>query len=179
MIRGTLVALTLTLLAGSPSRAQDATGLETTVWIRGFPEPIKLDTMVIWNEVHASPGAAFSSAKRILDSLKIRIRVADSVRGRIHADFHIPSGTIAGHRRSWTVRCGSGLSGDYAEIWRFFLSYVVYVQPGKDGKTRIGSTFFGRVDPVDGVSKASMPCRSTGNMEDLLFKAVQLRTLTS
>ena len=176
MFRRTLIVL-IAMLLGGTAAAQDATGLETTVRIRGYHQVVLLDSMVLWNEVLASPGAAYSSAKRILDSLKIKIHVADSVRGVLHADWHMPGGKIGGRQRSWTVRCGSGLSGDYAEIWRLFLSYVVYVQPGKDGKTRIGSVFFGRVDPIDGVSKASMPCPSTRNMEDLLFKAVQLRVL--
>ena len=176
MIRRTLFALTLTLFATTAS-AQNATGLETMVKLRGFQQKIKLDSMVIWSDVLATPAAAYSAAKHVLDSLKFKIHIADSVHGVLHADFHTPSGKIAGRNRSWTVRCGSGLGGDYADTWRLSLSYVVYIMPGKDGKTRIGTAFFGGGDPVEGVSKASMPCPSTGNMEDLLFKAVQLRVL--
>lgn len=177
MMRKMFIAMTLTLLAGSASQAQDATGLETMVKLRGFQQKIKLDSTVIWNEVLASPGAAYSSAKHILDSLKLKIHVADSVRGVLHGDFHTPPGKIAGHQRSWTVRCGSGLGGEYADSWRLSLSYVMYFTPGKDGKTRIGTAVFGGADPIEGVSKAAMPCPSTGNLEDLLFKAVQVRSL--
>jgi len=176
-MRRALFALILAVLAPNASEAQNATGLETLVKLRGFQQKIRLDSMVIWNDVFASPGAAYSSAKHILDSLKFKIHVADSVRGVLHADFHTPSTRIAGHQRSWMTRCGSGLSGDYADTWRLSLSYVVYIKPGKDDKTRIGSAFFAGADPIEGVSKASMPCPSTGNMEDLLFKAVQLRVL--
>ena len=176
MARRILIALILSVLGGTAG-AQDATGLETMVKLRGFQQKIKLDTMVIWNAVHASPGAAYTSAKQFLDSLKIKIHVADSVRGVLHADFHTPAGKIAGRPRSWTIKCGSGLAGDYADTWRLSMTYVVYFQPGRGDTTRIGSVFFGGVDPVEGVSKASMPCPSTGNMEHLLFKAVQLRVL--
>jgi len=179
MLRRILVALTLTFLASTASPAQDATGLETLVKLRGFQQKIKLDTMVIWKEIEASPAAAYSSARHILDSLKLKIHVADSVRGVLHADFHSPAGKIAGHQRSWVVSCGSGhIGGDYADTWRLSMSYVVYVEPGKEDKTRLGAVFVGGADPIEGVSKASMPCPSTGNMELLLFKAVQLRVLS-
>jgi hypothetical protein len=177
MIRTILVAGLFALILARSSEAQNATGVETFVRIRGIQHPIKLDTVVIWNEVLATPAAAYSSARRILDSLKLRIQVADSVRGVLHSDFHVPSRTPAGRQRSWTVRCGSGLTGDHADTWRLALAYVVYIQPSKDGMTRVGTAFFGRADPIQGVSTGSMPCPSTGKMEELLFKAIQLRVL--
>ena len=177
MIRKILIAIALMLVAGTASHAQASARPGTIVKLRGYQQLIRLDSMLVWNEVLATPQAAFIAAKQLLDSLKIKVHVADSVRGVLHADFHSPGGKIAGRQRSWTVRCGEGLAGDYADTWRLSLSYVIYFEPGKDGKTRIGTAFFGGVDPIEGVSKASMPCPSTGNLEDLLFKAVQLRVL--
>jgi hypothetical protein len=177
MIRKAVIAVALTLVGTATANAQTSTRPATVVALRGYHQLIKLDTLVIWKEVLATPGAVFSSARQILDSLKIKIHIADSARGVLHANFHSPGSRIAGRQRSWTVRCGVGFAGDYADTWRLSLAYVVYIEPGKDGGTRIGTAFFGGGDPVEGVSKASMPCPSTGNMEELLFKAVQLRVL--
>ena len=176
MIRKAFIAVALMLVAAAAANAQTSRPA-TVVALRGYKQLIKLDTLVIWKEVLAAPGAVFSSARQILDSLKNKIHIADSTRGVLHATFHSPGSRIAGRQRSWAVRCGVGFAGDYADSWRLSLAYVVYIEPGKDGGTRIGTAFFGGGDPVEGVSKASMPCPSTGNMEDLLFKAVQLRVL--
>ena len=179
MLRRSLIAVALIMTSAFAAQAQASQRPVTLVKLRGFQQVIRLDTMLVWSEVLAPPAAAYASAKHILDSLKVKIHVADSTRLILHADFHTPAGKIAGHQRSWTVHCGTGIAGDYADTWRLSLSYVMYFEPGRDGKTRVGSAFFGGVDPTEGVSKASMPCPSTGNMEDLLSKAVQLRVLAT
>src|SRR5688500_4103670 len=142
MIRKAFIAVALTLVGTAAANAQRSTRPATVVALRGYHQLIKLDTLVIWKEVLATPGAVFSSARQILDSLKIKIHVADSTRGVLHANFHSPGSRIAGRQRSWAVRCGMGFAGDYADTWRLSLAYFVYIEPGTDVASRIGTAFF-------------------------------------
>lgn len=150
--------------------------IETHVALRGFQRRILLDTMVVWQDVPATPRRAWAAALRILDSLKVPVARRDSVRGVISHPGFVARSRLADRKVSHALRCGVGLTGEYADYWRVTVAYAVYVQPAGE-HSRVGVALVAGAQDVEGVSKPTLLCSTTGMFEQrfgqLLLVAVR------
>lgn len=149
----------------------------TTVQLRGFVDPIRLDTMATWNEVWQAPAQTFTAMRRVLDSLQIPIPVVDSSRGLIHSPGFTVRSKLAGKAMSRLMHCGVGMSGDYADSYRITIAYAILIDPLPEGHTRVGIAVVSNGLNVQGVSTEAVMCGTTGVLEQTILKAAQLEML--
>lgn len=159
------------LRSGGPANEADM-----NIRMRGFRERVLLDTMAVWQPVPGSPIQAFRNALFVLDSLKIPVAYADSIRGVIHHYGFVARSQLAKKPISHSFRCGVGLSGDYADTWRVSIAYAIFVTPDAE-HAKIGVAFITGANDVEGVSKPAVQCGTTGRLEQTIAKAVGLRSL--
>ena len=159
------------LKSGGPANEPDM-----NIRMRGFRERVLLDTMAVWQPVPGSPIQAFRNALFVLDSLKIPVAVADSIRGVIHHSGFVARSQLARKPISQSFRCGVGLTGDYADTWRVSVAYAVFVKPEGE-HSKIGVAFITGANDVEGVSKPAVQCGTTGALEQTIAKAVGLRSI--
>jgi hypothetical protein len=178
----TLTVLLMMIAAGSASLPAQlrsggpATEPDVNVRMRGFRDRVLLDTVAVWQTVPGPAVAAFRNALRVLDSLKIPVEFADSVRGVIHHSGFVARSRLAGRNVSASFRCGMGLSGDYADTWRVSIAYAIYVKPD-DAHAKLGVAFIAAANDVEGVSKPAVQCGTTGGLEQSITRAVGIRAL--
>jgi hypothetical protein len=152
-------------------------GRNINVSLRAYDHAVKLDTIASWSDVIGTPAVTFAAIRRIVDSLKIPISVADSAHGLLFNRGFKARSKLAGRPMLWTFRCGLGMTGDYAETARIDIAYAVFVDAAADGNARVGIAFVGSGDVVDGAYKPPMQCNTTGQLELEILKLAQLRAL--
>lgn len=169
------VALFLLLAVASNGVAQQRSPV--IVQLRGFDSPIRLETVATWNDVLQGPGQAFTAVRRVVDSLKIPIVVADSARGLIHNPGFTARRNLAGKQMSRLIHCGMGVAGDYADSYLITIAYAVMVDSLPDGHSRVGIALVSNGRDVAGVSTETLMCGTTGALEQTIIKSAQLELL--
>jgi len=176
-----VAALVLLLLVSGEGFAQQQASAQhrgyTTVQLRGYVDPIRLDSMATWNEVLQPPGQAFAAVRHVLDSLQIPIPIADSARGLLHNPAFTVRTRLAGKAMSRLMHCGTGMTGDYADTYRITIAYAVMIDPLPDGHSRLGIAMVSNGQHVAGVSTEAVMCGTTGVLEQTILKATQLEML--
>ena len=172
-----LVALVIPVFAqAQPRSTGPAAESELSIRMKGFRDRVLLDTMAVWQSIPGPVAQTFRNTLRVLDSLKIPIASADSVRGVIHHHGFVARARLAGKAISSSMRCGMGLSGDYADSWRVSIAYAVFVKPDSQN-SRLGIALLAGANDVEGVSKPAVQCGTTGKLEATIQKAVGLKAI--
>jgi hypothetical protein len=133
---------------------------------------VLLDSLAVWHEVAAPAPQTYAAIVRLADSLKLPVERADSARGVVF-NRRFVARRLAGRAMSRWIRCGSGLAGDYADIWRATIAYAVFAEPGNTGGTRVGVALFATVTDVEGTSQRPTLCATTGALEAEIVKRVR------
>lgn len=141
-----------------------------------FPNDVALDTLVHARaKVSAPPAEAFAAVRAVYEQLKIPREVADSARGVISAiRFRAPK-ALGTERLSVFLRCGAGLTGDYADAWQVTVAIATFVASEDDGRTSIGTGLVAMARDMAGPYKEPLPCASTGELETRIAKMVSER----
>jgi hypothetical protein len=127
---------------------------------------VQLDTLVVWMDIHGNVGEAFARAKQVLDSLKVPYSITDSANGMIaHTGFTPRGGQLGGRPNSASMLCGFGPGGQYADVWRVTVAYVLYVKPADLGGIRIGVGMLSQAKDIHGTSNSTLLCSTTGGFE--------------
>jgi hypothetical protein len=141
---------------------------------RSLPERVQLDTLVIWSETSGNADQAFRRAKQVLDSLKVPYTLTDSASGMIANQGFTPrGGRLMGRPNSASMLCGFGPSGQYADIWRVTISYVLYLKPADRGGIRVGVGMLAQAKDIHGTSQSTLLCTTTGNFEREITRLVR------
>ena len=172
------VVAALALVVARDAMAQTRGQRDVDVMVRGYSYTIRLDTMAQWNDVIATPGEAFVAIKRVVDSLKIPFALADAAHGLVFNPGFRTRTKFAGHPMVWMWRCGSGVTGDYAETARMTIAYAIFVDPASDGNARVKLAFVAGAENVEGALRAPMVCSTTGALEQEILTLAQLRLVT-
>lgn len=167
----------LALLAVLPSAAlaqQDVTHKRDPieVFARGRQAGVKLDTVALWEEVSAPHAKAFDAAVRVVKHhSKLAVEQVDTIGKVVYNKRLIASSRLAGQPMSKWLRCGGGLTGDYADSWRLTIAYAVFVDTASAGASRVGVALYATARNPDGVSTQPVACGSTGALErDIVAK---------
>ena len=149
---------------------------DMNIRMRGFRDRILLDTLTVWQPIPGPSVQTFRNTMSVLDSLRIPVLYADSIRGVIHHSGFVARSRLAGKAVSSSLRCGMGISGDYADTWRVSVAYAVFVKPEGD-HSRLGVGLVAGAIDVEGVSMPAVQCGSTGVLEQTIHKAVGLKAI--
>ena len=96
MLRGVVVLLAALALP-ERWRAAQARDMNVTVRLRAYQHPIRLDTLAIWTGRSWLAGRVLPRVRKILDSLKIPVTMADASLGLRHnSGFNTRSNSPAG-----------------------------------------------------------------------------------
>ena len=127
---------------------------------------VSLDTVDTPTHFRGSPFRVYRALAAVYEGLKIPLNITDSIRGQV-GNTGVPMRTIDGKRMSNYVGCGSGMTGQYADIHRVTVAVVSWVQPrGRDSSTVRTGVFAGAVDRAEGSSSLPRACSTTGILEE-------------
>ena len=122
--------------------------------------------------LHASTDAVWKALPAAYAGLGIDLMVIDRPSGTIGNRSFIRTRTLAGKRLSAYFECGSSMTGLRADEGRVTAASVTRVTAASDGETQLSTTVAGVVQTVEGSSAQSIPCASTGALEEAIRNAV-------
>lgn len=163
-----LVLLMLMFGAGPAAQAQNNNAVSRNFEINpvGRAMHVSLDTVDTPTHFRGSPFQVYRALAAVYEGLKIPLNLTDSIQGHI-GNTGVPLRTIGGKRMSTYVGCGSGMTGQYADIHRVTMAVVSWVQPrGRDSATVRTGVFAGAVDRAEGSSSMPRACSTTGLLEE-------------
>ena len=168
LARAGVVALLLApaLLGAQPRRV--------TVMIRGYGQPVMLDTLASYSDIAEPPARVFNAAVKVLDELKLTRTDHDAAHGLLANRMLTARVRLAGHPMSWMIHGGSDMLGDYADTWRVSLAWAVYVDSVGPAASRLGIALLAGANNVEGAYKPAVACGSTGSLETDIAKRVRL-----
>lgn len=171
------VALGAALLAAAWAAPAAAQSLPR-VWLPGYRDPVAFDTLGGRYAVLAPPGAVYGAAVAVLERAGIPITYRDSLRGIVGSPSIENKRRIAKSPLSRFLNCGNGFSGPNADSWGVTMALLVSARAADDGTAlRIGVAAGAR--DLSGPSKDPVTCGSTGALEELLAKEIQLQLQSS
>ena len=140
----------------------------------GRGAPVLLDSIALWDKVSAPRAKAFDAAVRVIrHHVKLDVEHADTISKVVYHRRVITSRQLAGQPKSRWLRCGNGLTGAYADIWRVTLAYAVFVEPVSADTSRVGVALYATARNPEGVSTSAVACASTGAFEREVISKVR------
>ena len=144
------------------------------VFDQGRNAGVMLDSLALWERVSAPRATAFDAAVRVIrHHLKLEVEHADTVSKVVYNKRVIGVRRLAGQANSRWLRCGTGLTGQYADRWRVTLAYAVFVEQVSADTSRVGVALFATAKNPEGVSTSAVACASTGALERELISKVR------
>jgi hypothetical protein len=180
LMRTSIIALALVCACASASRP--ATESRSNDRILGVDdrslEVIHTQASVgaVTTSIHAPLSAVWTALPQVYAALGIELTLIDQPSGTIGNRSFIRTRTLAGKRMSSFFDCGSSMTGMRADEGRMIASAVSKVTAGADGQTSLATTVSGAVQTNEGASAQTIPCASTGMLEEAIRSAVARRT---
>ena len=161
-----LIVLGLLLGSGAAQAQNYAVDRNFEIRPAGRAMHVSLDTVDTPTHFRGSPFRVYRALAAVYEGLKIALNITDSIRGHV-GNTGVAMRNIDGKRMSTFVGCGSGMTGQYADIHRVTLAVVSWVQPrGRDSSTVRTGVFAGAVDRAEGSSSMPRACATTGVLEE-------------
>src|SRR3954468_19390626 len=177
-MRDLLFACTALAVVATTSQAQRVEYMNVSV--PGYQRVVKLDTSVIWTHVDTPAPETYHALRLALEEMTIPVILADSSHFFIYNATYRASRRIAGESMTWAFHCGPTPAGlDYAASARMTIAYAIMVDTLPEGESRVGAAFVGGAQPVDGASRAPLPCETTGALEQRLIEVARLVPITN
>ena len=173
--------LGLILVCGCASTSRPATNTSSNDRILGVNnqtgEVLHTQASVgpVATSIHAPFGAVWSALPDVYNSLGIELTVIDPPSGTIGNRSFVRSRTLGGKRLSAYFDCGSNMTGMRADEGRMMVSAISRATAGTDGQTSLATTVSSSVQTNEGASAQTIPCASTGVLEETIRSAVARR----
>ena len=172
-MRAAVLACAVLTLAAATAGAQRVEYMQVSV--PGYQRVVKLDTAVVWTRVDTPAPQTYHALRLALEEMKIPVVIADSAHFFIYNATVRTSRRIADERMTWAFHCGQSSTGfDYAESSRMTIAYAIMVDTLPEGESRVGAAFVAGAQPIDGASRAPLPCETTGALEHRLIEVARL-----
>ncbi len=165
----TRLAILAALAVSVPAAAQTGTKLTAfgpTIWVR-------MDTVGTWVLVPGSTREVYNKTVYAYTTLKIKTNLADSLTGLIGNTGFNHTGSLAGQRMSFWIRCGEGLTGPNADTWRISFAVLSAVERVTRDTTRLRTLVVATARNLAEGSATPMFCTSSGQMEEAINLKVQ------
>ena len=174
--------LGLILVCGCASASRPATETPSNDRILGVDSQsgevlhTQSSTGPVATSIHAPFSAVWAALPEVYSGLGIELTAIDPPSGTIGNRSFIRSRTLSGKRLSAYFDCGSSMTGMRADEGRMVLSVVSRATAGTEGQTSLSTTVSGAVQTNEGASAQTIPCASSGVLEETIRSAVARRT---
>ena len=172
----------LVLVCGCASASRPATETPSNDRILGVDTQsgevlhTQSSTGPVATSIHAPFSAVWAALPDVYAGLGIELTVIDPPSGTIGNRALTRSRTLSGKRMSAYFDCGSSMTGMRADEGRMVMSVVTRATTGAGGQTSLSTTVSGAVQTNEGASAQTIPCASTGILEETIRSAVARRT---
>lgn len=161
------------LLLSADVAAQAQTAFRSRVGLRGFRDPIALDTLASDYAIAAPTGKTFAAAAQVFKTLGLTVAVRDSMGGLIGNEEFSKTRTLAGSQMSTWLNCGSGMTGPNADSYRITIALMVIIDPAANGTTRMRIGMVGSGANTVGSSTEPVACGTTGRLEEKMAQMIK------
>jgi hypothetical protein len=165
MLIGAAAVTALPALAQAPMRAR--------VGLRGYRDPIAMDTLASEYMVNASTGKTFAAASQVFKTLGFAATVRDSIGGLIGNEEFNRSRTLVGSPMSTWLNCGSGMTGPNADSFRITIALMIIIDPAPNNTTRMRIGMVGSGANIVGNSTDPVACATTGRLEERIAQLIR------
>ena len=166
-----LCLLALLLVTVAELHAQ--TAYRARVSLRGYRDPIALDTLASVYTVNAAVGTTFAAAAQTFKTLGFDATVRDSVGGLIGNIEFSRTRTLVGSQMSTWLNCGSGMTGPNADNYRITIALMIMVDLAPDNSTRLRIGMVGSGANIVGNSNDPVACATTGRLEERIAQLIK------
>jgi hypothetical protein len=122
--------------------------------------------------IHASTDVIWNVLPTVYSDLGIELTVIDKPSGTIGNRSFVKTRSLAGRRLSAYFECGSSMTGQRADEGRVNATVVTKISAAADGQTQLSTTVTGEVQTTEGSSAQTIPCASTGALEEQIRTSV-------
>ena len=164
-----LFALLLTTVAVMHAQ----TAFRARVGLRGYRDPIAMDTLASEYTVNAPTGKTFTAAAQVFRTLGFNATVRDSVGGLIGNEEFSRTRTLVGSQMSTWLNCGSGMTGPNADNYRITIALMILVDPASNNTTRMRIGMVGSGANIAGISTEPVGCATTGRLEERIAQMIK------
>ncbi len=177
--RRTLAALAvmagLSLSAASSGSAQAS---PIRVRVPGSARPLWIDSAATAPvSVPASPALTYQAATAVLQELQVPLSVSEPQHGVVGSSGFTVMRLLGRVRLSKYLNCGTGMSGDYADVRRITMALVVWVDSAGQAESRVKVGVLAGAQELGGVSRNAISCGSTGALEEFLIEEIRKRAV--
>jgi hypothetical protein len=163
----------LALLLTTVTTAHAQTAFRARVGLRGYRDPIAMDTLASEYTVNAPTGKAFAAAAQVFKTLGFNATVRDSVGGLIGNEEFNRTRTLVGSQMSTWLNCGSGMTGPNADDHRITIALMIIVDPAANNTTRMRIGIVGSGANIVGNSTDPVACATTGRLEERIAQLIK------
>ena len=128
------------------------------------------DTMGAGYDLPYSYGRVYHALVEVFADLKIVTTEQDSLTGQVGNLQFITTSPLGRESMSSYLSCGSGMTGQYADTDRIYLSIMSYLTPSGPNQTTLHTGLLATAVNVAGGSRQPMPCGSRGRLELQIFQ---------
>lgn len=161
--------LLLTVVAAAHAQ----TAFRARVGLRGYRDPIAMDTLASEYTVNAPTGKAFAAAVQVFKTLGFNATVRDSAGGLIGNEEFNRTRTLVGSQMSTWLNCGSGMTGPNADNYRITIALMIMVDPAANNTTRMRIGMVGSGANIVGNSTDPVACGTTGRLEERIAQLIK------
>ncbi len=174
-LRGLLIATSIASIAGSVAAgAQSSPHL--AVGLPGFSTAIVLDSVASMYTIAAPRKAVFGAAVQSLQELDVPIEAVDANRGIIVNTSIVKMHRLGKMRLTQIMSCGTNITGLIADQFRLTMAVAVIADSIGPAETKLRIALAGGAESVDGASKPSVMCSTTGVLEERLAKLIEAKS---
>ena len=157
-----------------PAQAQSSPRL--AVGLPGFSTAILLDSVASVYTVAAPRKAVFGAAVQALQELDVPIEAVDANRGIIVTTSIVRMHRLGKMRLTQIMSCGTNITGLIADQFRLTMAVAVIADSVGPTETKLRLALAGGAESVDGASKPSVMCSTTGVLEERLAKLIEAKS---
>jgi hypothetical protein len=164
-----LFVLLLTVAAAADAQ----TAFRSRVGLRGYRDPIAMDTLASEYTVNAPTGKTFAAAAQVFKTLGLNATVRDSVGGLIGNEEFNRTRTLVGSQMSTWLNCGSGMTGPNADNYRITIALMIIIDPAVNNTTKMRIGMVGSGANIVGNSTEPVACGTTGRLEERIAQMIK------
>ncbi len=155
-----------------------AQGSPIRVRVPGNLRPMLIDSVATAPvSVPTSPALTYGAAAAVLEELKVPLSVNEPQNGVLGSEGFTIMRLLGRVRLSQYLSCGSGMSGEYADVRRVTMALFVWVDSAGPSESRVRVGMLAGAQDLAGVSRNAVLCGSTGALEAFLTDEIRKRAV--
>lgn len=175
-------ALLIFLSTCAPAQSSSGPPMETTApragaavgddFREGRVTNVRPDVVKVSFDIDSPPAKAWTALIQVVEDLGVEVSGTDpGTLALNNPDFRI-SRRLGDERLSRYLRCGSGMTGPFADRYRIRMNFHSQIRPTPDGNSVVETTIQAVGTNPEGTSNTRVPCSSTHILESRIAEGV-------